>query len=321
VTVSATPVNVTYDELPTLAASGLRHSWDVFGRDDQLGTLNRITDEAVVAALAVAQTGERINLTLPVDVPNPPLFSRRTFTHSVYEIRRNIWDDKLDNFYLQGSSQWDSLRHVRAREDGFYGGWTGDPDTNPERLGIQHWAQRGIVGRGVIVDIEGALAGQGYDPFSRFKIEPEHLMAALQRQRASLSSGDILCIDTGWLRRYLALDGEERADLTRRFAAPEDRQWAGLTAAESMSRFLWDTGCAAVVADNPSVEFTPGTPELGSLHRRLLPALGMALGELFDLSPVTERARIDGRWDFLFVSVPLNLRGGVGSPANAIAIR
>jgi hypothetical protein len=49
--------------------------------------------------------------------------------------------------------------------------------------------------------------------------------------------------------------------------------------------------------------------------------LGTALGELFDFDELAAACRADGRWDFLFVSVPLNLPGGVGSPANAIVIR
>ena len=60
------------------------------------------------------------------------------------------WDDRLDGFYLQASSQWDGFRHISAGADGFYGGWRGSPDTDLEPLGMHHWARRGIVGRGVL---------------------------------------------------------------------------------------------------------------------------------------------------------------------------
>jgi hypothetical protein len=52
----------------------------------------------------------------------------------------------------------------------------------------------------------------------------------------------------------------------------------------------------------------------------MLPLLGMALGELFVLDRLAELCASEGRWEFLFVAVPLNLPGGVGSPANAIAV-
>jgi hypothetical protein len=54
---------------------------------------------------------------------------------------------------------------------------------------------------------------------------------------------------------------------------------AGLDASAEMARFLWDKGFAAVAADNPTVEVRPGDPTVGSLHRRLIPALGLPLGE------------------------------------------
>jgi hypothetical protein len=47
----------------------------------------------------------------------------------------------------------------------------------------------------------------------------------------------------------------------------------------------------------------------------------MVLGELFDFERLAEACAADRRYDFLFVAVPLNLPGGVGSPANAVAIR
>jgi hypothetical protein len=52
-----------------------------------------------------------------------------------------------------------------------------------------------------------------------------------------------------------------------------------------------------------------------------LPLLGLPLGELWELGPLVAASRADGRWTCLLVSAPLNLAGGVASPANAVAIR
>lgn len=49
-----------------------------------------------------------------------------------------------------------------------------------------------------------------------------------------------------------------------------------------MSAFLWDAGLAALACDNPALEVAPGDPSIGSLHRRLIPLLGFAIGELLD---------------------------------------
>jgi hypothetical protein len=308
---------VPFDELPVLAGSGLRHSWQVNQPGDQLGTLNRLTGAAVARAAATVRTGERVGLSLPIELPDPPLFDRQPVRHTIFSAGRNTWDDRLDGLYPQASSQWDSLRHVRAREDGFYGGWQGNPDTDPDRLGIHHWARQGIVGRGVLVDL---AAQGGFDPFEQHAFEVADLERALGLQRTALRYGDILCIRTGWVDRYLALDQTGRHELAERFEQPAQRSWAGLAGSEEMSRFLWDSGAAAVVCDNPAVEVGPGDPAVGSLHRRLIPCLGFALGELFDftgLPPACQQAR---RYEFLFASVPLYLTGGVGSPASAVAV-
>jgi kynurenine formamidase len=310
-------VVAAFDELPVLPGSGLRHSWQVYPPGDQLGTLNRLTGAAVAGAAATVATGARVGLSLPIELPDPPLFDRQPVRHTVFSTGRNTWDDRLDGLYPQASSQWDSLRHIRAREDGFYGGWQGEPDTDPERLGIQNWARAGIVGRGVLIDL--AEAG-GFDPFEHHIFEVADLQRALEAQHTTLRYGDILCIRTGWVDRYLALDETGRRELASRFTQPAQRGWAGLSGSEEMSRFLWDSGAAAVVCDNPAVEVAPGDPAVGSLHRRLIPCLGFALGELFDLTGLAPACQQAGRREFLFASVPLNLTGGVGSPASAVAI-
>ena len=46
-----------YSQLPIIEGTGERHSWDVFGRDDELGTLNFIRPETVVKAAHGVQEG------------------------------------------------------------------------------------------------------------------------------------------------------------------------------------------------------------------------------------------------------------------------
>jgi kynurenine formamidase len=87
-----------------------------------------------------------------------------------------------------------------------------------------------------------------------------------------------------------------------------------------MAEYLWNHHLAAVVADNLAVEAMPVDPSAGFLHRRLIPMLGFALGELFALDGLAECCRDTGRYTCFFVAAPLYLPGGVGSPANAVAI-
>ncbi len=306
-----------YDELPVIEAMDLPHAWGVFGENDQLGSINHLTPERVVAAAGLVRTGRVHNVVVPIDGINPPLYGRAPVEHEIFEISRNSRDDKLDSFYLQSSSQWDGLRHVRAREFGFWGGITDESEFKPGSgpLGIEHWVNHGMVGRGVLLDIARHFEGDGYDPMVKRSIEPDDLEAIAEAQGVELREGDILCLRTGWMGAYFALEGEER---TRK---GDSKEFVGLGAGEDMARWLWDHHVAAVAADNPAVEVSPGDPQVGSFHRRMIPLLGLALGELFQFDSLAEQCAEDGIYEFLFVGIPLNVTGGVGSPANSIAIK
>lgn len=102
-------------------------------------------------------------------------------------------------------------------------------------------------------------------------------------------------------------------------------------------RLLWNLHIAAVAADNPGLEIEPAGSNLTAsdlatshqddchhercAHFSLLPLLGMPIGELFDLGALAAACAADGRWSCLLTSAPINLRHGVASPPNALAIR
>jgi kynurenine formamidase len=304
-----------YDELPTIEKLGMPHAWDLFDHD--LGTLQEMTPARVLAAAALVADGDVVPLNLPIDEPSPPLFGRDRVEHTVFATDRNTLDDRLDGFYPQGSSQWDGLRHVRAREFGFFGGLDEQLGPGAGALGIEHWAERGIVGRGVLLDLVAhrARANREYDPLRGETIEADELKGLVAAQGTELRPGDVLCLRTGWIEAYRELD---RAGRDAQASSP---RISGLAGSEAVARFLWDSGAVAIATDNPTLEVAPGDPAVGSLHRRLIPLLGFAVGELLDLSRLASLCAGDSRWDFMFVSVPLNLPGGVGSPANAMAIR
>jgi kynurenine formamidase len=305
---------VAFDDLPLHDALKLQHAWDVLDHD--LGTLEKTSQETVQAGLRAARDGVVINLNLPVTEPDPPLFGRPAVEQTVFTPDRNSLDDRLDSFYPQGSSQWDGLRHVRAREHGFFGGLT-EIANGGGPLGMEHYAEHGIVGRGVLLDVVAHRARQGrdYDPLSGETIQADDLRDIVAAQDVELRPGDILCIRTGWIMAHRA------ASPSTRQALAETIRVSGLAGSEDVARFLWDSHAAAVAADNPTVEVAPGDHRIGSLHRRLIPMLGFAVSELLDLERLAELSAADGRWDFLFVASPLNVPGGIGSPANALAIR
>lgn len=312
-----------YTELPTIAKTGEHHNWGVFGDDDQIGTINLLTTNRVKAAAGLVSEGEVVDLSLPLNLPDPPLSTgRKGYKHTV-DKRRTGRDDVLDGFYPQGSTQWDSLQHIRYREFGYYGGRE-EEDVDAGALGIEKMVEHGVVGRGVLVDFARYAQETGKDvpPDRRYGITPDDFEAVLKWESCSLKGGDVLLVRTGWLGWYLSLDTAARTAATggRLHGEEGGLETVGLAPGADTAAWLWDNRVAAVVVDNPAVEALQVRSQDGFLHRRLIPLLGMPLGEFWDLERLSERCRHLARYEFLFVSVPLRLPGGVGSPGNGVAI-
>ena len=310
----------SYQELTWNETLGGRISWDFFGSDDELGTMGLIGAAEVAAAASEIVRGARFNLSLPLNQPNPAPGGRPHYEHHIYASERNSLDDWLDKLYMQSSSQWDGLRHIQAREFGFFGGVSRQDATRlgpGTRLGIEHWAEHGIVTRAVLADVKRYADTHGIPmpPFASAPITPEILAATLEHQGSPVRPGDILLVRTGYLAGLYAVPEADRAAIDYPAGCP------GLTGSEAMAELLWDWHVAAVCADNPAVEVRPGDRKDGSLHRRAIAMLGLALGELFSLDALADDCATDHRYTCFFTAVPLNLPGGVGSPANAIACK
>ena len=294
-------------------------AWGLFGDDDELGTLNLLTPERVLASGAEVRSGEVFSLNWNVELPDPSPFRQPPVRHQIGAggFGRDDW---LDRFYLQGSSQWDGLRHIAHPTLGFYNGVPAERVDDPasDALGIQVVARRGIVGRGVLLDVAGyaSARGQPMRGDERVEIGSDLLDAVARGQGTTIGPGDVLLVRTGWTGWYATLDQRGREALTVRTPQP------GLEPSERVVEWLWDHQVAGVAADNLALECMPLDFREGhALHFWLIPCLGMPIGELWWLDDLAAACARDRRWTFQLVSAPLNVRGGVGSPPNAIAIR
>jgi len=323
---TAPTVPTAADGLPSFAALLARRdgrppgtAWGVFGDDDEVGTINLLDADRVLAGVAAVRTGEVHSLNWRIDRPRVNPYRpapRRVHLGAGGPFGR---DDYVEPFYLQYSSQWDGLRHV-TRAEGFYNGVPAEVVDAPDdtTLGIHHWAARGIVGRGVLLDVARHLAevGRPLDPRARVELGPDALDATAAAQGVTIEPGDVLLVRTGWAGWYESLDPDAQdAAFTLDSAQP------GLGPGEAVAGWLWDHHVAAAAADNTALEPMPFQADDGSLHRWLLPGFGMPIGEHFWLDGLAEACARDRRWTFLFTSAPLHVPGGVGSPPNALAIR
>lgn len=321
-----------YDELATAEPAG--SSWTFFGADDQLGTINFLTPQRVAAAARLVRTGRRFGLDYAITEFEPyPTGTRRPLEHHVFS--NNEWhrDDWVDSFYLQSSSQLDALRHIGHPAHGFYNGLTTEQNTaESTRLGIHNYAEAGIAGRGVLLDVPRFFAehGRAYDAGETVVVDAAMLDEIAAFQGVSWQGGELLLLRTGWAGQYLAKTPEQRARTPW-------RQSPGLAQREQTLRWLWEHEIALVAADNLAVEADPvidsdfrtpgerppekGVDHSGMLHRPLIALLGMAMGELWRLDELAADCARDGEYEFFLTCKPLNLRGGVGSPPNAIAFK
>ena len=311
-----------FDQLPVNSNHPPHSAWGVFGDNDQIGTLNLLTPERVAAAARLVEHGQVFALNWELEQPNPPLFNRAALRHTINRRRTNVFDDLYDNFNTQSSSQWDGLTHFGHRIHGFYNGVTEAQITGlaGTRNGIEHWARRGIAGRGVLIDFQRFAAHHGisFNPGERYGITAEELQAAADWHSIRFQTGDILLLRTGWVGWYESLDEKQKVNL----AQPGSLQTGGLEQSEDSLRFLWNNHFAAIAGDSPAFEaIPPANQEEGLMHGTIIGLWGMPIGEMFRLDPLAEVCATDRRYEFFFTSAPLNKLGGVASPPNALAIR
>ena len=311
----------SYAELQERTNAPAGSNWGLFGDDDQLGTLNFLTPERVAAAAQLVTRGDVFRLDLPLHLPNPPLFGRGSYKQTIHGSKRRFMghDDHLDNLYLQASSQWDSLAHVGHEEHGFYNGVMPEDVTGEEgsKNGLDHAAKRGIVGRGVLLDVARHLESQGagFEPLSSRALTVAELMATATADGVDLEPGDILLVRTGWETAYMAADQAIRDGIAKDLHSP------GIEGSEEMAGWLWDHQIAAVASDCPALEPWPWDLEVGALHVRALAFLGMPFGELWSLDELAVDCASDGVYEFMLTSAPLYYRAAIGSPPNAYAIK
>jgi kynurenine formamidase len=179
----------------------------------------------------------------------------------------------------------------------------------------------------VLIDIEGWSLGAG-DPLDHLAgpaLPASTLDDALQAQGTELRPGDLILVHTGWANWFLGADADTRCEVR------DARRSTGFRQSLDLPEWLWDNKIALFATDTFAVEVLPvvadspfmttAPEDSGMMHQELIAKLGVPLGELWNLTDLAQHSRRTGQWDALVTVKPLHLTGGVGSPANATAIR
>ena len=132
--------------------------------------------------------------------------------------------------------------------------------------------------------------------------------------------GDVILLHTGFVGWYLKQSDDAREGLQGNATTP------GIAHDEALCEYLWNTHAAAICSDNFAVEVWPPdqrdpSSPMAFVHRMLIGQFGMALGELWWLADLAEDCASDGIYEAFLVSAPFNASHGIGSCANAVAIK
>jgi kynurenine formamidase len=289
-------------------------NWGRWGKDDQRGALNYITNEKRAAAARLVQTGETISLSLPL-ATRPASDNPTPVTHLM--IRSGNVGHPLGSWgcadYFAIEPHGLATTHLDALCHHFYRGkMFNDFDyTEVDFQGAHKCAidvaRMGVISRGVLLDIPKIRHTEWVEPGDA--IYPEDLEAAERDHRVQVAEGDVLLVRTGRfkLRRAKGV----RAILS---AMP------GLHA--SCLKWLFDRKVAVLGSDAVSdvLPTTYDPPLKMPIHTGTLVMMGVHLLDNADLEALAEKCARDSRYAFMFNLLPLVLERGTGSPANPIAL-
>jgi kynurenine formamidase len=281
------------------------NNWGRWGYEDQLGALNLVTSSKVLSALQVPKQGRVISLGSEIGKRGAITGGRNATWHVSIQVQhptdegRGRAEDTL-TMHTHAHSHMDGLAHI------WYDGqlYNGFPASSVGRGGATKLSigdVGGIVTRGVCLDLtEGG--SRAWDVGELIEVaDLERCVAAIG---TVIEPGDAVLLHSGWFELHKADDS--------RFHEGEP----GLSPAAT--DWLATQDPVLVGMDNSAIEPLPAAPGTNPLyvHETFLRDCGIYMLELLDLAELAT----SGAGTFLFMTVPLQIDRGLGSPVNPIAV-
>ena len=284
-------------------------NWGRWGADDQLGTLNLITDAKRREAATLVRTGESVSLahrmetTVAVDNGKP-------FEHEMLSDGQGDGPWAMDRYTVAyhglAHTHMDSLCHLFYNGK-MYNGYS-RKEVGPDRankLSIDN-VSRGVFTRGLLIDIPKLKGVRFLEPGTA--ITPADLDAWEKQTGLKVRPGDVVFVRTGrWARRELRGPWD-----------PKKEGMAGLHA--NCSQWIRDRDIAMMGSDAALDVIPSGVDGVSHpVHVFTLHAMGVHLFDNCDLESVAKKCQELNRWEFLLTAAPIIVEGGTGSPLNPIA--
>ena len=295
-------------------------NWGRWGKDDQLGALNLITQDKTRRAIATVQEGATVSLARTVrfestaDAPTPPVHfmvesGEGWASGQKVSARPNAAATDYFGMIFHGAT----ITHVDSLAHFFWEGKTynGQPaHLVSTSLGATvcsvEQAKNGIMTRGVLVDVPMIRGvpwverGEG--------VSPQDILAAEEQCGFRVEEGDVLLIRTGQLHR-------------RDVEGPVDRS-KGSTACQAACLPLFHQRGIAMLGSDTGNDVAPAqyTRVPQPIHQVGITAMGLWILDNANLEDVAQACRQRNRWEFLLSIGPLRLHNTTGSPVNPIAV-
>lgn len=284
-----------------------------WGPDDEIGTLNLMSDSSRLQVLSQIKSGKTYDLSVEYFVGMPSFHTlgdppyQYWLTHTPHGTivdnpnglgeamnRKVSYTGDAISMYTHMGTHIDALNHF-----GLNGKiWNGF--TPEEHLGDKGWKKTGaetippIIARGVMIDVKslkGALP-------KNYRITANDLQEALKKQRVVLKPGDVVLIRTGQAEFYE--DADHYLD-----------NYPGISLA-AVKWLIEDQGIMLLGADNLSFEAFPPEREDNwvPVHTYLLAEKGVMFIEQMYLEELAK----DEVYEFAFIAASLKLKGASGSP-------
>jgi kynurenine formamidase len=306
--------------------AGAPTNWGRWGPDDEVGALNFLTAEEVLRGVRHVRTGEVFPLQRLIGDPSgDPVWPGRAPAERTQLLDESSWDgpgaprfpggvhvadDKISAF-LQGSTQYDALGHVWFGQQLWNGYDARTTVGGLARASVEPIARRGVVGRGILLDLARFRGKESLDKGET--VTHEDLQACAEQQGVAIEPRDVLVLRTNFLQRF----AEDGAAFYQGFNEP------GLTYSPELVAWFQEREIPNLVTDTIGNEVTrdPASGAVLTLHCALMRNLGVAMTEMADLEELAASCAADGRYTFLYAAAPLAVHRGSGSPVNPLAIK
>lgn len=305
-------------------------NWGNWGSDDEVGALNYLTPEQILKGVGEVTSGKVFTLQIPMTHNFGPVFPGRIpMMHYMAQDEGSFkagkkdalaggvkFSDDVAFMYLQGTTHVDALAHAWTGEE-VYGGTTANSTVNGHtHADVAAIGQRGVVGRGVLLDVGRTKGGEDTRLEPNECITLDDIIATAQAEGVTLKKRDILLIRTGSIARYF-----DKATNSEWDAMTEP----GLCYSEELVAWFKNMEIPFIAADNLAIEKV--VQEINNeqvvipLHVALMRNLGVVLSEIYWLEDLAADSAVDKKYTFLFTAAPLKVEQGSGSPINPIVIK